>query len=122
MPYLAEIKNMVENGSTDEAIRNHLVTKYGFERGASIANIRRFCHENGLRRQRVTDTELEAAVLKAIQEVHFYEHISVIHNVIVSKMAYELQNKSSRRALCTLLISDHYVILYFWIVTLFTRA
>ncbi len=69
--YIEEIRKMFESGSTDEAIQNHLVSKYHIERGASIANIRRICRENGLKRQRVTDTELEAAILTSIQEGSF---------------------------------------------------
>ncbi|KAK9535816.1 hypothetical protein VZT92_008173 [Zoarces viviparus] len=59
---------MLHSGYSDEDIHNHLVFECGLQRAASISSIRRFCKDHGLKRQRVTDQQLEAAVLNSIQE------------------------------------------------------
>ncbi|XP_062420889.1 uncharacterized protein LOC134132801 [Pungitius pungitius] len=69
LPYLDIISQMFISGYSDQDIQNHLVFECGLRRGASICNIRRFCIGHGLRRQRVTDQQLEGAVLKSINEV-----------------------------------------------------
>lgn len=66
LPYFEVIGKMLHSGCTDEDISNHLTFECGLQRGASVANIRRFCKDNGLRRP---DNELHAAVFKSIKQV-----------------------------------------------------
>ncbi|XP_052390355.1 uncharacterized protein LOC128026983 [Carassius gibelio] len=67
-PYLDLIQRMINDGRTDEQVSDFLRFECGISRGASKANIRRFCAERGLKRIRVQDSQLEVDVAKAITE------------------------------------------------------
>ena len=69
LPYLDIVTKMMDSGCSDVDIQNHLIFECGLSRGASVSNIRRFCKDHGLKRQRVTDQQLEAAVFNSIKEV-----------------------------------------------------
>ncbi len=68
-PYLEALQNMIKQGFSDKQISNHLHFECGLTRGFSITNIRRFCTENGIGRERVQDSELEVRVVQAINEI-----------------------------------------------------
>lgn len=64
------IRSMINNGFTDEQVPDFLLFECGISRGASKVNIRCFCAEWGLKRVHVQDSQLEAEVAKAINEVN----------------------------------------------------
>ncbi|XP_056292570.1 uncharacterized protein LOC130207863 isoform X2 [Pseudoliparis swirei] len=68
LPYLDIVQQMMHSGCSDVDIKNHLIFECGLRRGTSVANIRKFCKDHGLKRQRVTDQQLEAAVSNAITQ------------------------------------------------------
>ncbi|XP_037626202.1 uncharacterized protein LOC119488538 [Sebastes umbrosus] len=67
-PYFDTIQNMMLNGSTYEDISSTLVSM-GLENSGSVSNIKHFCKKFGLRKKgMVSNAQLEAAVVKAVQE------------------------------------------------------
>lgn len=67
--YLETIKDMRLQGSTYEDISSTLVSM-GLEKGGSIHNIKKFCLRYNLKQKEVvSNTQLEAAVVQAVQEV-----------------------------------------------------
>ncbi|XP_056293263.1 uncharacterized protein LOC130208261 isoform X1 [Pseudoliparis swirei] len=68
LPYLDIVQQMMHSGCSDVDIKKHLLFECGLRRGTSVANIRKFCKDHGLKRQRVTDQQLEAAVSNAITQ------------------------------------------------------
>lgn len=69
LPYREVIQNMIQHGYSDQEIPNHLQFECGLTRGFSKTNIRRFCTQNGIGRERVQDFQLEVQVAQAINEV-----------------------------------------------------
>lgn len=70
LPYREVIQSMIKHGYSDQEISNHLKFECGLTKGFSKTNIRRFCTQNGIGRERVQDSQLEVEVAKAINEVN----------------------------------------------------
>lgn len=66
--YYEMIQNMMLQGSTYHDISSTLVSM-GIERGASVANVKKFCIKYNLKKEVLSSTQLEAAVGQAAQEV-----------------------------------------------------
>lgn len=69
LAYREVIQSMIKDGYTDQNISDHLQCECGLTKGFSQTNIRRFCTQNGIGRERVHDSQLEVEVAKAAVEV-----------------------------------------------------
>lgn len=67
--YYDTIQNMMLQGSTYEDISSTLVSM-GLVKGGSVPSLKKFCVKHNLKKKGVvSNTQLEAAVVQAVQEV-----------------------------------------------------